>query len=99
MLYKHRATLTTDLFSHLEVFPNGFIFTHRLQPIHLKYPESLLEVCPDGWRVSASETKPVIGWSSSGWKGFRAVGSEASRPAEHNEVTLAGTQQTHIVQQ
>lgn len=66
-----------------------------LQSSDLKYPLLLLEVCPDGVRACASETKPVIGWSGSKWKGFRAVCSEASRPAESNEVTLSRTRQAH----
>lgn len=65
---------------------------------HLKYPDLLLGVCPDGWRAWAGGTKQIIGWSSSGWKGFRAGVSEASRPAEHNEVTLPGTERVQRVQ-
>lgn len=75
-------------------------FSHRGCSLsHLKYPHLLLGVCPDGWRAWAGGTKQIIGWSSAGWKGFRVEGSEASRPAEHNEVTLPGMQRVHRVQQ
>lgn len=68
--YKSCAALklTRDAWKYFKMA--RFLFVYRLQPFHLKYPDLLLDVCPDGWRAWAGETKQIIGCSGSGWKGL-----------------------------
>lgn len=99
-LNKHQNQSHTWKYSKTAQFP----FTYRLQPLSpqiawlslsLRRLSRWLRECElgqaGGRGAGVVGAEQIIGWSGSGWKRFRVGVSEASRPAEHNEVTLPET--------